>query len=186
MASAAQMVTASLATFGQPAFERLRVQSMRDVGRHHWEFRFALHHSFGQPLKPLRPSVAGVLLTQVLDVRSQFFPGKNNRAAKKIVHHVERQFVVKNQHADAFPCAGQVRDHVFAIWTEDFLDLFPARVVGQFDDPPERLRKSGTLKRAHQAQHRFPPALPPIIANLSSRENHARGDRDGVDQVGEG
>src|SRR6202140_2882158 len=156
---------------------------MRDVGRNRWQFRFTLNHSFRQPLKPLRPCVAVILLTQLLDVRSQLFPGKNDRAAEKVVHYVERQFVVENEHADAFPCARQVRDDVFATWTEDFLNLFPASVVWQFDDPPERLRKSRTLKRSHEAQHRFAPSLPAIIANLSSRENHARRDRDGVDQV---
>jgi len=118
--------------------------------------------------------------------KSQLFPGKNDRAAEKIVHYLERKFVVKNEHADAFPCACQVRDDIFATRTEDFLNLFPAGVVWQFDDPPERLRKSGTLKRAHETQHRFAPSLPAIIANLSSRKNYPCRDRDGVHQVGEG
>jgi hypothetical protein len=78
-----------------------------------------------------------------------------------------------------------VPDDVFAIRTQDFLNLFPAGVAWQFDDPPKRLRKSGTLRRAHETQHRFAPALPAIIANLSSRENHTRRNRDGVNQVGE-
>src|SRR4029077_20420415 len=106
-----------------------------------------------------------------------------NGTAEEVIHYVERQLIVKNQHADAFPCAGQVCDDVFTTRTEDFLNLFPAGVAWQFDDPSERLRESGTLKRAHETQHRFAPALPAIIANLSSREHHGRRDGDGVDQV---
>lgn len=158
---------------------------MSDVGGHDWEFRFALQHPFRQPLEPFRPSVTFVLLAQVFDIWPELFPGKHDWPAEKIIHDIERQLVVKNKHADTFPCASQVRDDVLAIGTEDFLNLLPARVVWQFDDPPERLRKSGTLKRAHETQHRFAAPLPPVIADLCRGEDDARRYGDGVDQVRE-
>src|SRR5206468_693047 len=79
----------------QPALIRLRTGRVRNVRRHRRPSGLTLHHSFGEPLKPLRPCVALVLLPDINGIRQQFSPRNQDWSAKKIVNDVDGQFAMK-------------------------------------------------------------------------------------------
>jgi hypothetical protein len=82
---------------------------MLNVGGDRRRVQFPFLHSFGQPLKPLPAGRACRRLAQFLDVALKFPSGLLEGSAIKVIDHLERNLVIENQDAEAFPRREQRR-----------------------------------------------------------------------------
>src|SRR5439155_17330812 len=102
---------------------------MCNVRRYWRRFALALHHAFCQPLEPLRPRLALITLPKIGGVRQQFTPRNQDRAAEKIIDHVDAEFSVKKQDPNRFPCGSKMNEQIFTFWSLIFSDLVRACIV---------------------------------------------------------